>query len=176
MKHDYLKMAKIYTIPAETVILQEGEINLDMYKIVKGNVELYVGYGTPNETLIGILGPQECFGEFGLLLQKPAIYTVVAYSEVLLVRITEGEIGDFVQQNHKNIIDIMRNMASVMLTMSTHIKMLLLEIEEGNKPDPEEIYELRLLQKSLRRQAFMHRTPPIEDAEPKMRFLNRRKD
>ena len=34
---------KIYEIPPDTMILREGEINLDMYKIVSGHVEMCTG-------------------------------------------------------------------------------------------------------------------------------------
>lgn len=129
-------VGRIFSLPAGSTILEEGEVNLDMYKILEGHAELYIGYGTPQETLIGILGPQSCFGEFGLLLQKPSLYTVIAYSEVHLIRITEGEMGDFVQANHHSIIQIMRNMANTMLIMRKQIDMLLNDIENGKKPDP----------------------------------------
>lgn len=153
MPEDTLNKARILKFSAESVILKEGEINLDMYKIIKGNAEVYVGYGTKHETLIGIIGPQACFGEFGLLLHKPAIYTIIAYSELLVLRITEGEMGNFVQENHKNIIDIMRNMANIMMTMSLQINMLLKEIEEGKEPDLEEI---KALQKTIRRSSIFN--------------------
>ncbi len=136
-------IGKIISIPAETVILSEGTINPDMYKIIKGHVEVYIGYGTDSETLIGVLGPQSCFGEFGLLLKKPAIYTVIAFSDVLLMRITEGEIGDFVQQNHKNIIDIMRNMAATMMTMKLQIELLMNDLKSGKSPDDSVLRDIR---------------------------------
>ena len=131
--------SKIVKFPQDSVILSEGELNLDMYKIIKGHAELYTGYGTDQEILLGIIGPQSCFGEFGLLLKKPAIYTVIAYSDVYALRVTEGEMGDFVQENHKNIIDIMRNMANTMMVMQTQINMLAEEIGQGKKPEPEVI-------------------------------------
>lgn len=45
------------------MILREGDLKLDMYKILDGHAEVYMGYGTENETFIGIIGPQSCFGE-----------------------------------------------------------------------------------------------------------------
>ena len=134
---------KIVRFEKERVILREGDMSSDMYKIIKGHAELYTGYGTEREVLLGIIGPQSCFGEFGLLLHKPAIYTVIAYSDVLLMRITEGEIGDFVQQNHKNIIDIMRNMAGTMMTMKLQIELLMNDLQNGKKPDETAVRELR---------------------------------
>ena len=123
--------SRMFQVPAGTTILSEGENNLDMYKIVKGKAEMYVGYGTDHETLIGLIGENTCFGEFGLLLERPAIYTVIAYSDMLLLRITQGEMGDFVEQNHKNIIDIMRNMAQTILKMNKQISMLTNELNES---------------------------------------------
>ena len=41
-----LNRNKIYEVPEGTTILQEGEVNLDMYKIIQGHVEMYTGYGT----------------------------------------------------------------------------------------------------------------------------------
>ena len=154
-----------------TIILKEGEINLDMFKIIKGNAEVYVGYGTKQETLIGIIGPQACFGEFGLLLHKPAIYTVIAFSDIFAMRITEGEMGDFVQENHKNIIDIMRNMANTMMTMSLQIKLLLEEIEEGKKPDTEAIKEL---QKTIRRNTVLRPSNMLDSYEFQMNYLDKK--
>ena len=116
--------SKILVVPEGTVILREGEINLDMYKILKGHVEVYINYGTPQETLSGILGPQSLFGEFGLLLHEPAIYTIIAYSEVQLIRVSEGEMGDFVQSNHNYVIEIMRSMAKNLMSMQKQVNLM----------------------------------------------------
>lgn len=149
---------KLAVFPQEKVILAEGEMNVDMYKIIKGHAEMYVGYGTPMESLIGIIGPQACFGEFGLLLHRPAIYTVIAYSEVIALRITEGDMGDFVQQNHKNIIEIMRNMANSMMTMRCQIDLLLKEVQSGRERTDEEVKEaLREARRTMRQYALYQR-------------------
>lgn len=115
---------QIYEIPEGTMILQEGEKNLDMYKIVTGHIEMYVGYGTENEVLLGILGPGSCFGEFGVLTKKPAIYTIIAFSKVKLLRVTEDLINDFMRESPDNVIQIMMNMANNMLIMQQEIQEL----------------------------------------------------
>ena len=124
-----LNRNKIYEVPADTVILKEGEINLDMYKIVSGHVEMYTGYGTPNEVLIGILGPGTCFGEFGILTGQPAIYTIITYSKTKILRVTEGLMGQFIQENKEDIMKIMRNMATNMTRMQHQINQLSKELE-----------------------------------------------
>ena len=135
--------SRLMVFPEGSVILSEGENNLDMYKILKGHAELYTGYGTDKEVLLGIIGPQSCFGEFGLLLKAPAIYTVVAYSDIYAMRITEGDMGDFVRENHKNIIDIMRNMSRMMMVMQQQIEMLTEEIMQNGKTDETLVKQMR---------------------------------
>ncbi|MCR5267581.1 MAG: cyclic nucleotide-binding domain-containing protein [Lachnospiraceae bacterium] len=134
---------KLFELAAGTPVLSEGEVNLDMYKIVKGHAELYINYGTDRETLIGILGPNACFGEFGLLLEKPAIYTVIAYSDLLLLRITKGDMGDFIEQNHRSIFEIMQNMALTMLAMHKQIGMLIEDINANKPIDPKDAGEIQ---------------------------------
>ena len=111
----------IVSFPAESLILQEGEVNLDMYKILQGKAEMYMGYGTDKEVLLGIIGPGACFGELGLLLQAPAIYTVIAYTDVYAIRVTEDRLGNFIQENHSSTLQIMKNMANTMAIMQHQI-------------------------------------------------------
>lgn len=160
--------AKMITFPEGTVIIRERQLNPEMYKIIRGHAEVYVKYGTKQETLISIIGPQACFGEFGMLLGKPEIYTVVAYSDVFVLRIVEGEMGDFVQENHKNIVDIMRNMANTIMTMKFQIELLLEELENGKKPD-----ENTLLKAKKAIQGYgMYRS--IQEASDRMKTINKR--
>ena len=86
---------QIFTVPAGGIVLEEGVLNEDMFKILKGNAELYISYGTENEVLISILRQGDCFGEFGLLLKKPSLYTVIAYSDLVLYRVTPERIGAY---------------------------------------------------------------------------------
>lgn len=127
--------AKMIKYSKDSVILKEGDIHTEMFKIIQGYAEVYVGYGTSTESILGVIGPQSCFGELGLLLGKPSIYTVIAYSDILALRITEENIGSFVVENQKNIIDIMRNMAGSMLSMRTQIDLLLKDLEAAKKTD-----------------------------------------
>ena len=122
---------RIVKFTQDSVIMREGEVNPDMYKIIKGNAELYTGYQTPTESLLGIIGEQACFGEIGLLLEKPSPYTVIAYSDVYAMRITGDEIIDFITMNPRNIIDIMKNMAGSMMSMRLQIELLLKDLQSA---------------------------------------------
>ncbi|MCR4754580.1 MAG: Crp/Fnr family transcriptional regulator [Lachnospiraceae bacterium] len=160
----------IITFPADSLILKEGEVNLDMYKILKGNVELYTGYGTDKESLIGIIGPGAVFGEFGLLLEKPAIYTVIAYSDVYALRVTEGRIGDFIKENHSSVIQIMKNMANTMSIMQRQIMDLSEEVAALSKRADAKVEAKDL----IREYSVYNPRNPHANANAKMHFLGRR--
>ncbi|MCR4704473.1 MAG: Crp/Fnr family transcriptional regulator [Lachnospiraceae bacterium] len=132
---------KLITVPPGVTILSEGEVNLDMYKVISGHIEMYTGYGTENEVLLGILGPGSCFGEFGILLRKQAIYTIISFSEVKLLRVTEGALGDFVQENSDCIIQILRNMANMMAIMQQNIELIASDYTEMCKAKVDEVIE-----------------------------------
>ena len=185
-----LNRNKIYEIPEGTLILKEGEINLDMYKIVSDHVEMYTGYGTDDEVLIGILGPGTCFGEFGILTGQPAIYTIITYSKTKILRVTEGLMGDFIQENHEDILQIMRNMANSMMKMQHQIYQLHKELNEKELENKElktklnvdlvndntEDY-IEMLRKEVKdemRRYALYNMESREEIGPKMRFINRK--
>lgn len=127
---------------AEEIIMKEGETCQEMYKILSGSVALYNRYGEKDEFLIGIYSKPKCFGELGVLSDQPSIYTVVAYDEVLVMRITKDSLEEFVRNNPKNAIDIMRNMSHTVKVMQKNIDLLLDDIYEKqnlNKLRTEEI-------------------------------------
>ena len=157
---------RIVQYPADTAVLREGENCTDMYQIIRGHAEIYTGYQTKEEVLLGIIGPQACFGEFGLLLHKPAIYTVVAYSDLVLLRITEESMGNFIKDNQWKIMAIMRNMANTMLVMQQQISLLANEVEQDRKPDPITIHKAR---RSLRGYAI-YNTPPFDPSDMESLF------
>ncbi len=178
-----VKQERIYVVPEESIILSEGEQNLDMYKLVSGHVEMYTGYGTDNEVLIGILGPGACFGEFGLLTGLPAIYTVITYSQVEILRVTEKDIDKFMEENRDDALQIMRNMAKNMMRMQHQINQiggeLALELGENSEEIRAELNKVNIKNYTLYgapgRKAYDKMSPDM-DLKGKMRFMNRKKD
>ena len=120
-------------IPEGTVILKEGEVNLDMYKIISGCVEAYTGYGTEKESILGIMGKGQFFGEIGLFAQKPAIYTIVAYSDVVVMRITMNELDEYIKTNHHDIFEIMKKMAEAMYNMKYSLDMVADDMQKAKE-------------------------------------------
>ncbi len=127
------EVSMLIKVSEGTVIIREGENNMDMYKIVSGHVELYSKYGTKDESLLGIKSKDDYFGEMGLFTGgKPAVYTVVAYSDLLLMRITSADVDEFIVNNHVDVFKILQNMASTMYSLQYGMNMIMKDMEAKN--------------------------------------------
>ena len=124
MKRTVIGGAKFVKIPADTIILREGEKNDDMYKIISGRAICNINNGMDDEYMIGSLSEGKTFGEYSILTDNPGIYTVTSYSDMLLLRISRSDFEDFIQMNAANSVNIMRNMAAMLNTMRVNINML----------------------------------------------------
>ena len=106
------------------IILCEGDTDTNLYKVLSGNVEVYSGFGTDRENILGILSEGDYFGEMGLLTGAPAIYTVIAYNNPLVLSVEKDDLLSYVKQNYSDLIAIMENMARSMLNMKKNIDLL----------------------------------------------------
>lgn len=156
----------IVSFPADSIILNEGVLCPDMFKIIQGRAEMYIGYGTDKEVLLGIIGPGTCFGEWGLLMKAPAIYTVIAYSDVYAIRVTEDRIDNFIQENHTSILQIMRNMAKTMAFMQHQVMSLSEELSSFTQKHENDFENV---EKELLREYYLNNVP--FKLKGKMHFL-----
>ena len=107
----------------DEVIIREGETYEEMYKIVSGRAALYLQYGTENEYLIGVLSDGKWFGEVSVLTGKPSPYSVVAISDIMVMRIGADRFESFISQNPRNTAEIMKNKANKELAESIRMKL-----------------------------------------------------
>ena len=137
-----IKKPRMQTFHAEEMILREGEESDSMYKILSGSAAVFNHYGEKDEHLIGIYSKGRCFGELNVFSDLPCIYTVVAYNDVLVMRVTTDSLEEFIAANPRNVIDIMRNMAHTIRMMQMNIEFLIDDFsnkEEENEKKREEV-------------------------------------
>lgn len=135
--------SRMQKFPEDSIILREGELRDEMYKIVSGKVAVYINYGKENEYLLGILGEQQCFGELGLLCRQPSMYTVVAVYDVLAMRISLDEFGEFLKKNNKNAIDIIRNLSWCMVNLKGNLDLVLDELANLNETEAQKVHTIK---------------------------------
>lgn len=125
-----MENAALLKFHADDIIMKEGGAYEEMYKVISGSVAVYIRYGEKEEHLIGIYSKPKCFGETNVLSDQPGIYTVVAYDDVLLMRITRDSLEEFIRNNPRNAIDIMQNMVHTNMLMQKNIDLLLDDLYE----------------------------------------------
>ena len=121
---------KFIRVSADEVILREGEKSSDMYKIISGTAICYLNYGTDKEYMLGSFKNEASFGVYQLLTGKPSLYTMAAFSDMLLLRIGRSEFRKFISMNTVNAIDIMRVQAKMLGILKFHLDMLIDEMND----------------------------------------------
>lgn len=119
----------------DEVILKEGEVSDEMYKILSGSVVVYLHYGEKDEYLVGVFSKGRCFAEWNVLSDQASVYTYVAYGKVLLLRITKDSLEEFIKNNPKNAVDIMKNMVQSMIMLQKNIELFLDEKDYESQMD-----------------------------------------
>ncbi len=137
------KKPRMQTFHAEEMILKEGEESDSMYKILSGSVAVFNRYGEKEEHLIGIYSKGRCFGELNVFSDLPCIYTVVAYNDVLVMRVTTDSLEEFIATNPRNVIDIMHNMAHTIRMMQMNIEFLIDDFSKKEDEDEKKREDVR---------------------------------
>ena len=106
-----MKNTKIRKHRAGDIILQEGDYNKTLHKILYGKVALYLNYGKANEYLIETLSFPQYFGEVSILTQHPCYCSAVAIEDTGILHIAAENFEEFIQSNTQNAILIMKTMA-----------------------------------------------------------------
>jgi CRP/FNR family cyclic AMP-dependent transcriptional regulator len=94
------------TVPAGTVIFQQGDPGAEMYGIVSGEVELRT-----DDDLIAKLGPDDVFGEMALIDSSNRMATAVAGSETVLAVIDRRHFLFLVHETPMFALQVMSAMA-----------------------------------------------------------------
>lgn len=127
----------------DEIIVVEGQITFEMYKILSGKVAAYINYGEENETLLGIFDEQRTFGESGMLCERPCMYTVVALEETLVMRVTLDEFDKFINNNIQNTRNVIKNLAREVAVMRCNLDMMMDEYEHYTETERMSIQELK---------------------------------
>jgi 2-dehydropantoate 2-reductase len=106
------------------VIVRQGEVSSTLYKVMQGNVSLYLNYEEENEYLICVYGIGKCFGEYSYFSGKLNPYSVVANEDTIVMEIPKNEFHQFISINPKNAEEIFASMAQQLALVSKHIEMV----------------------------------------------------
>lgn len=112
------------------VIFFEGQIDPHLYKIMSGKIGLYLGYGTENEQLFGIVTAPNYIGAMNVFASQPAPYAAVALTKAMLLKLPEAELSTFAKSDPVAAVNLMKNTARQLVEEREKLKMLLGELKE----------------------------------------------
>ena len=139
----------------DDIILRQGDVSECMYKIVYGKAAVFINYGEKDEHLIGILSEQKCFGAFGPVSGIGEPYTVIAVTDMLLMHKGSDNIAEFIRENPRDAILLMKNMINMIDIMRTNIGLLM---DELNHPADDGKKNIGEIEASLRKYTLYSRT------------------
>lgn len=106
-----MKQIERKTYKKGEVIVREGELDMRMFDIVAGSVDVYSGYGSDREHLIATLRDGESFGEMELVSIRARSATVVAKEKTEVMVIDNETFTDYIKNKPEKIISIMQTLS-----------------------------------------------------------------
>ncbi|MBQ6134547.1 MAG: cyclic nucleotide-binding domain-containing protein [Lachnospiraceae bacterium] len=93
------------------IIFSEGSVGTVMYLILKGKVDFFLGFRGKQKLLVGSAEEGDIFGEMAVLEGEERSATAVASTDVKLNPVTKDELSDFLKENPKYAVRILKNLS-----------------------------------------------------------------
>ena len=94
----------------DQVIFSEGEPSDLTYRIIEGSVDVLVGGRNGGNRRIASLGPQDIFGEMGIIDDSPRSATAIAREQTACQAYTAEEVLELLSRNPAEAIDLIRSL------------------------------------------------------------------
>ena len=93
------RVAERHTYPPKAILCHQGEIEHTFYIIVSGRVLAARIREDGAEQMLGVLGPNDYFGEMALIDNRPRMATCTTLTETTVLEITETVFDQLVEQS-----------------------------------------------------------------------------
>lgn len=94
------------------ILFKQGEESRVLYKLLAGEIALYLNYGTEDQKELARIEKDNCFGEMGVLEHKPRTATAIAMNDCVLMAFSEEQMELFISQNTKFALKIMKDLSA----------------------------------------------------------------
>ena len=132
------------------IIFKEGDEGNTMYDILSGSVGIYSGYGTKEQNLLTKLGPEDFFGEMGMIEELPRSATAVALEATDTRAITKENFKDYITERPVKALKVLeytsrrlRNLSYDYVEACAALAAYVKADEKGEQPDPDLIKKLK---------------------------------
>ena len=102
--------SELCTFDGGEVLFEAGDAADSAYVIMEGEVEIVVETGA-GPVVEGVLGPNELFGELGVLTNSPRSATIRARDGLVALRISDEMFLKLLAENPEAALDVMRQLS-----------------------------------------------------------------
>ena len=107
----FAEKCQLHTYQAGQELTREGELGTGLYIVTKGEVEIIVKRGEPDESVLATTGEGGFFGDMALLLEHPRSATVVAKGFTECLVLTRWDFKDIAEDHPKVIWNMLQVLA-----------------------------------------------------------------
>ncbi len=107
------KIIKKKSYKANELIFDESEMNLGLYIILDGNIEIY-SYSKKKEKLLASLSDGDFFGELTMITEKPSSAAAIAKTDSNILVFYRSDLLDLLKRKPSTGIKILLNLATMM--------------------------------------------------------------
>ncbi len=132
------------------IIFKEGDEGNTMYDIIDGSVGIYSGYGTKEQNLLTKLGPEDFFGEMGMIEELPRSATAVALEATTAKAITKENFKEYITERPVKALKVLeytsrrlRNLSYDYVEACAALSAYVKADEKGEQPDPDLMKKLK---------------------------------
>jgi sigma-B regulation protein RsbU (phosphoserine phosphatase) len=140
------KVAKVSEYPAGTVLCHQGELEKTFYIVVKGLVSVSKTSEDGEKKFLGKVGPNEYFGEMGLIDDRPRIATCKALNDVTVIEITDEIFDTIIAKSPVVAFHITQHILKSMRRLD---EMAIEELREKNRALEEAYADLKAAQAQI---------------------------
>lgn len=97
-------------IPRGTAIIAAGDVTDSLYVVIAGRLKVMMSDDEGREVILSILGPNEFFGEMGLIDDHPRSASVVAIEPCELLTLAKRDFKKCLQDNFEMAMTVMRGL------------------------------------------------------------------
>ncbi len=96
--------------PRGTTIIAAGDVTESLYVVVSGRLKVMMSDDEGREVILAILGPNEFFGEMGLIDDHPRSASVVAIEACELLTLSKRDFKSCLAENFEMAMTVMRGL------------------------------------------------------------------
>lgn len=130
------------------VIFRQGDADVSvMYDIWNGSVNIFDGYGTPEQVRLATLGNDSLFGVIGLVTGKPRAFTAVAAEKTEIVTVDTDTFRSYFSQRPAKLLVVMEQLDNRIEAKAKNYIRLYREIYQAYQKDPSQLHNGALREK-----------------------------